>query len=157
MLKLTKVKLSLSKKVVFIYFRESPLKMFFFNKNVFYVMLKAFFVLKIFHFLSWPFWSYRKTAWKESEGWYGMVCLGDVHFILPKECLTRLRPNHRVLGCLIDLCYQDITPNIQVDPEVKRKKKHGDIFLDLEGSIIGCQMGYTIFIYLLSRIRSSQF
>ena len=47
-----KVGLSLSKKVVFIYFNESPLKMM---KNAFYLMLKAIFVLDIFKFLFWYF------------------------------------------------------------------------------------------------------
>ena len=42
---LFKVGLSLSKKILFICFGESPLKMM---KNVFYFILKALFVLKIF-------------------------------------------------------------------------------------------------------------
>ena len=44
-----KVRLSPSKKVVFIYFyfNESPLKM---TKNAFYFMLKTFFVFEIFEF-----------------------------------------------------------------------------------------------------------
>ena len=44
-----KVGLSPSKKFIFIYFNESPLKMM---KNGFYFILKALFVLKIFNFLS---------------------------------------------------------------------------------------------------------
>ena len=46
---LIKVGLSPSKKVYFIYFNESPLKMM---KNAFYFMLKALFVLKILKHLS---------------------------------------------------------------------------------------------------------
>ena len=41
---------------------ESPLKMM---KNVFYFMLKALFVLKIFKFLSGLFGHVGKTAWLE--------------------------------------------------------------------------------------------
>ena len=41
---------------------ESPLKMM---KNVFYLILKALFVLKIFKFLSWLFGHVEKTAWLE--------------------------------------------------------------------------------------------
>ena len=44
-----KVGLSPSKKFIFIYFNESPLKMM---KNGFYFILRALFVLKIFNFLS---------------------------------------------------------------------------------------------------------
>ena len=44
-----KPRLSPSKKFVFIYFNESPLKMV---KNAFYFILKAHFVLEIFPFLS---------------------------------------------------------------------------------------------------------
>ena len=47
-----KLGLSPSKKVVFLCFNESPLKMM---KNVFYFMLKTLFVLEIFQFLSWLF------------------------------------------------------------------------------------------------------
>ena len=47
-----KVRLSPSKKIFFIYFDESPLKMM---KNAFYFTLKAPIVLKIFKFLSWGF------------------------------------------------------------------------------------------------------
>ena len=43
-----KVGLSPSKKIVFIYFNESPLKMM---KNVFYFVLKALFIPKMFKFL----------------------------------------------------------------------------------------------------------
>ena len=44
-----KVELSTSKNNCFIFFNENPLKM---RENVFYFMLKALFVLKIFKFLS---------------------------------------------------------------------------------------------------------
>ena len=44
---------------------ESPLKM---RKNTFYFILKAFFVLKIFKFLSWVFDHVEKTASLEREG-----------------------------------------------------------------------------------------
>ena len=54
---LIKVGLSPSKKVYFIYFNESPLKMM---KNAFYFMLKALFVLKILKHLSWLF---RHEKW----------------------------------------------------------------------------------------------
>ena len=51
----------LSKKS-FIGFNESPLKMM---KNAFYFILKAFFVLKIFKFLSWLFGQVEKIPWLE--------------------------------------------------------------------------------------------
>ena len=60
--KIIKVGLSRSKKVFFIYFHDSPLKMI---KNAFYFILKALFVLKIFKFLSWHFGHVEKTAWLE--------------------------------------------------------------------------------------------
>ena len=46
-----KVELLPSKKVCFIFFNESPLKM---TKNAYYFILKALFVLMVFEFLS--FW-----------------------------------------------------------------------------------------------------
>ena len=49
---LFKVGLSPSKKICVIYVTESPLKTM---KNAFYFILKAFFVIKIFMFLSWLF------------------------------------------------------------------------------------------------------
>ena len=36
-------------------------------KSIFYFTLKAHLVLQIFIFLSWPFWSYRKTTWSERK------------------------------------------------------------------------------------------
>ena len=60
---LTKVGLSPSKKVDFIYFNGRPLKV---KKNDFYFMLKAAFVLKIFKSLSLRFRYCTKTAWQES-------------------------------------------------------------------------------------------
>ena len=45
----------------FICFNERLLKIM---ENACYFMLKAVFILKIFKFLSWLFWSCRKTAWK---------------------------------------------------------------------------------------------
>ena len=54
-----KVGLSPSKKIGFICLIESPLKMI---KNAFYFILKAFFVLKIFKFLSRLFGHVEKTA-----------------------------------------------------------------------------------------------
>ena len=36
-------------------------------KNVFYFILKALFVLKIFKFLSWTFGHLEKTAWLERD------------------------------------------------------------------------------------------
>ena len=47
------------KKIIFICFIESPLKMM---KNAFYLILKALFVLKIFKFLSWHFGHAEETA-----------------------------------------------------------------------------------------------
>ena len=46
---------------------ESPLKMM---KNVFYFTSKALFVLKMFNFLSWLFWSCSKMAWLEGQCWF---------------------------------------------------------------------------------------
>ena len=46
--------------VVFVYFNERPFQVM---NNAFYFDLKALFVLKIFDFLSWPFWSCRKATW----------------------------------------------------------------------------------------------
>ena len=46
------------RKNFFTYFNESPLKMM---KNVFYFILKAFFVFKIFKFLSWHFGNVGET------------------------------------------------------------------------------------------------
>ena len=54
-----KVRLSSSKKSCFISFNESSSKKM---KNVFYFILKAFFVLKIFKLLSWLFGHVEKTA-----------------------------------------------------------------------------------------------
>ena len=54
-----KVGLSTSKKIYVICVTESPLKMM---KNAFYSILKAFFVLKIFKFLSQLFGHVGKTA-----------------------------------------------------------------------------------------------
>ena len=54
-----KVGLSPSKKICFVFFDESPLKMM---KNAFYLILKALFVLKIFKFLSKTFGHVGKTA-----------------------------------------------------------------------------------------------
>ena len=54
-----KVGFSPSKKICFICFIESPLKMM---KNAFYFTLKALFVFKIFKFLSWLFGHVEKTA-----------------------------------------------------------------------------------------------
>ena len=50
----------LPKKIIFICFKESCLKMM---KNNFYFILKALFVLKIFKFLSWHFGHVEETAW----------------------------------------------------------------------------------------------
>ena len=50
------------KKKNFICFNDSPSKMM---KNVFYFILKALFVLKIFKFLYWLFGHVEKTAWLE--------------------------------------------------------------------------------------------
>ena len=60
------VELSPSKKICVLCLIESPLKMI---KNVFYFILKALFVLKIFKFLSWLFGHVGKTAWLERQGW----------------------------------------------------------------------------------------
>ena len=57
--KIFKVGLSPSKKICVICLIESPLKMM---KNVFYFILKALFVLKIFKFLSRIFGHAGKTA-----------------------------------------------------------------------------------------------
>ena len=57
-----KVGLSPSKKKCFICFSGSTSKMM---KNAFYFLLKAFFVLKIFKFLSWISGHLEKTAWLE--------------------------------------------------------------------------------------------
>ena len=59
-----KVGLSSSEKILVICFIESPLKMI---KNAFYFILKAFFVLKIFKFLSWLFGHAEKKAWLEDK------------------------------------------------------------------------------------------
>ena len=58
-----KVGHSPSKKVAFIYFNESHLKVM---KNVFYFMLKAHFVLKIFTFSSWVFGHVEKRLDKKA-------------------------------------------------------------------------------------------
>ena len=47
-----KFRLSPSKKIVFICFNESPLKLM---KNVFHLLLKALFVIEILKILSWLF------------------------------------------------------------------------------------------------------
>ena len=51
--------LSHFRKIYFICFNESPLKM---RKNVFYFILKALFVLKRFKFLFWLFGRVKKTG-----------------------------------------------------------------------------------------------
>ena len=57
-----KVGLLPSKKKCFIYFNEDSLNIM---KNVFYFILKALFVFKIFKFLSWPFGHAEKAVWLE--------------------------------------------------------------------------------------------
>ena len=52
-------------KKFFICFNDSPSKMM---KNAFNFILKAFFILKIFKFLSWLFRHVEKTAWLERQG-----------------------------------------------------------------------------------------
>ena len=59
-----KVGLSLSKKICVICLIESPVKML---KNAYFI-LKAFFVLKVFKFLSRPFGHVGKRAWFEKSG-----------------------------------------------------------------------------------------
>ena len=59
-----KVGLSPSKKNYVNCFIESPLQMM---KNVFYFILKAYFVFKIFKFLSWLFRNVEKTAWLDRQ------------------------------------------------------------------------------------------
>ena len=49
----------LQKKIIFICFNQSPLKVM---ENAFYFMLKALLVLKIFKFLSWDFGHVKETA-----------------------------------------------------------------------------------------------
>ena len=56
--------LSPSKKVVFIRFNKNLLKMM---KNTSYFILKTFFVLEIFHFLSWLFGYVEKRLNKKSK------------------------------------------------------------------------------------------
>ena len=56
---LFKAGLAPSKKILFICFNKSPLKM---TKNVFYFILKALFVLRIFKFLCWHFGHVEETA-----------------------------------------------------------------------------------------------
>ena len=56
----------LPKKICFIYFNESPLKMI---KNAFYFILRALFVLKIFKFLSWLSGHVEKTGLVRNMGW----------------------------------------------------------------------------------------
>ena len=58
-----KIGLSPSRKVIFIYFNESPLKMM---KNAFCFTLKALFVLEIFKFLSWLFGYVEKRLDKKA-------------------------------------------------------------------------------------------
>ena len=52
----------LPKKKFFFCFKGSPLKVM---ENVFYFILKGFFVLKIFNFLSWLYGHVEKRAWWE--------------------------------------------------------------------------------------------
>ena len=60
--------------------------------------------------------------------------------------MTQLRPNHRVLGCFLDLCHEGVVLSIELDPEARHMKEHGGVLLDLNGSSIGCKMAYTILI-----------
>ena len=60
--RIRKFGLSPSKKKCFIWFNESSLKMM---KNVFYSILKAHFVLKIFKFLSGHFGHVENASWLE--------------------------------------------------------------------------------------------
>ena len=57
---LFKVRLPPSEKNYMVCFIESPLEMM---KNVFYFILKALFILKMFKFLSWLFGHEEETAW----------------------------------------------------------------------------------------------
>ena len=59
------IRLSTSKKNCFICSNKSPLKMM---KNAFYFILKAFFVLKIFNYLSCRFGHIEKTTRLERQG-----------------------------------------------------------------------------------------
>ena len=65
-----KVGLSLSKKICVTCLIESPLKMM---KNIFYFVLKAFFVLKIFKFLSRYFGHVGKTVYDFSRKMFLML------------------------------------------------------------------------------------
>ena len=58
-LKIKKAGPSPSKKTYFICFNKSPIKMI---KNAFYFTVKAYFVLKIFNYLSWVFGHVEKKA-----------------------------------------------------------------------------------------------
>ena len=55
----------LPKKIIFICFNESLSKMM---KNAFYFILKAFFVFKVFKFLSWLFGPVEKSPYLERKG-----------------------------------------------------------------------------------------
>lgn len=63
--RILKVKLSTSKKVGFIYFCESPLKM---KNNTFYLISKSIFVLKVLIFLFWLFAYVGKLLDKKAKG-----------------------------------------------------------------------------------------
>ena len=79
-------------KIFFVCFDESLLKMM---KNVFYLILKALFVLEIFKFLSWLLGHVEKTTWLERSGY-----LKYIH-ILPN--ISRSKCNQSVqFGQLIE-------------------------------------------------------
>lgn len=65
--------------------------------------------------------------------WYGTVCYGNLHSILPKECLT-LQSKPQSFG-ISSMSFVIKTPSIQLDPEAERQKKHGGVLLDLDGKV----------------------
>ena len=65
---------SLIQKFAFIFFIENPLKMM---ENDFYFMLKAFFALEIFPFLSWLFVFVEKRIDKKIKGSFKIYEITD--------------------------------------------------------------------------------
>ena len=63
-----------------------------------------------------------------------MVWYTDLHSILPKESMTRLRPSHRVLGCLVDLLSPRRCSKHRIRLWGRTNEGTSDFLLDLDRS-----------------------
>lgn len=66
--------------------------------------------------------------------------LGGFTLYLAKNPMTQLTPSHRVWECLVDNLSYYVVLSTQLNPEFEQIKENG-VFLVLDGSSMGCQMG----------------